>query len=74
MSVEKRKMTFDKRKKYVNHLSVFKQRTKKDDNNELSERIIITARKTGELNLSSKGLSTGIYYFTNIFINLYIIE
>lgn len=62
MSVEKRKINVDKRKKFVNHLAVFKPRTKKDDNNELSERIIITARKTGELNLSSRGLATGEYF------------
>ncbi|XP_072754950.1 leucine-rich repeat-containing protein 40 isoform X2 [Anoplolepis gracilipes] len=37
---------------------VFKQRTKNDDNAELSKSIIIRARKTGRLNLSSKGLST----------------
>ncbi|XP_003700527.2 leucine-rich repeat-containing protein 40 isoform X1 [Megachile rotundata] len=45
-------------KKKVNHLAVFKQRTKTDDNAELSEVIIISARKTGNLNLSSRGLST----------------
>ncbi|KAL6444718.1 hypothetical protein ACFW04_002054 [Cataglyphis niger] len=45
-------------KKKSNHLAVFKQRTKNDDNAELSKSIIIRARKTGQLNLSSKGLST----------------
>ncbi|EFN72743.1 Leucine-rich repeat-containing protein 40 [Camponotus floridanus] len=45
-------------KKKSNHLAVFKQRTRSDDNAELSKSIIIRARKTGQLNLSSKGLST----------------
>ncbi|XP_033338539.2 uncharacterized protein LOC117227426 isoform X1 [Megalopta genalis] len=45
------------RKKH-NHLAVFKQRTKNDDNAELSEVNIISARNTGNLNLSSKGLYT----------------
>ncbi|XP_076278616.1 leucine-rich repeat-containing protein 40 isoform X1 [Lasioglossum baleicum] len=45
-------------KKNINHLAVFKQRTKNDDNAELSEVNIIAARKSGVLNLSSKGLST----------------
>ncbi|CAL7952317.1 unnamed protein product [Xylocopa violacea] len=45
-------------KKRVNHLAVFKQRTKHDDNAELSEIIILSARKTGNLNLSSRGLYT----------------
>lgn len=47
-------------KKKVNHLAVFKQRTKNDDNAELSDVVIISARKTGHLNLSSRGLYTGI--------------
>lgn len=47
-------------KKKVNHFAVFKQRTKNDDNAELSEIIIISARKSGNLNLSSRGLYTGI--------------
>ncbi|XP_012055191.1 PREDICTED: leucine-rich repeat-containing protein 40-like [Atta cephalotes] len=47
----------DVRKK-ANHLAIFKRRTKNEDNNELSRSIIIGARKTGQLNLSSKGLST----------------
>ncbi|XP_026827400.1 leucine-rich repeat-containing protein 40 isoform X2 [Ooceraea biroi] len=45
-------------RKKVNHLAVFKERTKKDDNAELSRSIIISARKTGRLSLSSRGLST----------------
>ncbi|XP_076239569.1 leucine-rich repeat-containing protein 40 [Calliopsis andreniformis] len=45
-------------KKKVNHLSVFKQRTKNDDNAELSEAVIMSARKSGDLNLSSRGLYT----------------
>ncbi|XP_011061287.1 PREDICTED: leucine-rich repeat-containing protein 40-like [Acromyrmex echinatior] len=45
-------------RKKANHLAVFKRRTKNEDNNELSRSIIIGARKTGQLNLSSKGLST----------------
>lgn len=48
-------------KKKGNHLAVFKQRTRSDDDAELSRSIIIRARKTGQLNLSSKGLSTGIH-------------
>lgn len=48
-------------KKKSNHLAVFKQRTRNDDNAELSTSVIIRARKTGRLNLSSKGLSTGIF-------------
>ncbi|XP_012540763.1 leucine-rich repeat-containing protein 40 isoform X2 [Monomorium pharaonis] len=46
------------RRKKANHLAVFKQRTKNEDNDELSRSLIIGARKTGRLNLSSKGLST----------------
>ncbi|XP_015589721.1 leucine-rich repeat-containing protein 40 isoform X1 [Cephus cinctus] len=42
----------------INHRSVFKPRTKNDDNAELSEDMVISARKTGQLNLSTKGLST----------------
>ncbi|XP_029177180.1 leucine-rich repeat-containing protein 40-like [Nylanderia fulva] len=45
-------------KKRSNSLAVFKQRTKNDDNAELSTSVIIRARKTGRLNLSSKGLAT----------------
>ncbi|KOX78634.1 Leucine-rich repeat-containing protein 40 [Melipona quadrifasciata] len=41
-------------KKKANHLAVFKKRTKNDDNAELSD--IISARKSGNLNLSSRGL------------------
>lgn len=48
-------------KKKGNRSAVFKQRTKNDDNAELSKSVIIRARKTGQLNLSSKGLSTGIH-------------
>lgn len=47
-------------KKKINHKAVFKRRTKKDDNAELSKGIIVSARKTGQLNLSSRGMSTGI--------------
>lgn len=47
-------------KKKVYHSAVFKKRTKNDDNAELSEVIIISARKNGNLNLSSRGLFTGI--------------
>lgn len=47
-------------KRKVNHLAVFKQRTKNDDDDELSGSVVVSARKTGILNLSSKGLSTGI--------------
>ncbi|XP_020285649.1 leucine-rich repeat-containing protein 40-like [Pseudomyrmex gracilis] len=45
-------------KKRVNHRAVFKRRTKTDDNDELSKSVIVSARKTGHLNLSSRGLST----------------
>ena len=45
-------------KKKVDHLAIFKQRTKTDDNAEMSEVTIISARKTGNLNLSSRGLFT----------------
>uniref|UniRef100_V9IBX9 Leucine-rich repeat-containing protein 40 n=1 Tax=Apis cerana TaxID=7461 RepID=V9IBX9_APICE len=45
-------------KKKVYHSAVFKKRTKNDDNAELSEVIIISARKNGNLNLSSRGLFT----------------
>ncbi|EFN80907.1 Leucine-rich repeat-containing protein 40 [Harpegnathos saltator] len=45
-------------KKKANHLAVFKQRTKNDDDAELSKSAIISARKTGRLNLSSRGLSS----------------
>ncbi|XP_043667723.1 leucine-rich repeat-containing protein 40-like [Vespula pensylvanica] len=45
-----------KSKKKINHCAVFKPRTKNDDNAELSNTMIICARKTGQLNLSSKGL------------------
>ncbi|CAK9797133.1 Leucine-rich repeat-containing protein 40 [Anthophora plagiata] len=45
-------------KRRVNHLAVFKQRTRNDDNAELSENIVLSARKTGNLNLSSRGLFT----------------
>ncbi|XP_017883723.1 leucine-rich repeat-containing protein 40-like [Ceratina calcarata] len=45
-------------KKRINHLAVFKRRTKNDDNAELSEDIILSARKTGNLDLSSRGLFT----------------
>lgn len=46
-------------KKKANHLAIFKQRTKTDDNAEVSDITIISARKTGNLNLSSRGLFTG---------------
>ncbi|XP_043786589.1 leucine-rich repeat-containing protein 40-like [Apis laboriosa] len=45
-------------KKKIHHSAVFKKRTKNDDNAELSEVIIISARKNGNLNLSSRGLFT----------------
>ncbi|XP_035741438.1 leucine-rich repeat-containing protein 40-like isoform X1 [Vespa mandarinia] len=47
-----------KSKKKFNHCAVFKQRTKNDDNAELSNSMILCARKTGQLNLSSRGLFT----------------
>lgn len=64
-------MSVQGKKKYVNHLALFKLRTKKDDNNELPERIIINARKSGELNLTSKGLATGEIIINNYYIIKY---
>lgn len=55
-----------KSKKKINHCAVFKQRTKNDDNAELSNSMIICARKTGQLSLSSRGLFTGIYIKTRL--------
>lgn len=46
--------------KKINHCAVFKPRTKNEDNAELTNSIIISARKTGQLNLSSRGLFSGI--------------
>lgn len=46
-------------RKKINRSAVFKQRTKNDDNAELSKSVVISARKSGRLNLSSRGLSTG---------------
>ncbi|KAG7207977.1 hypothetical protein KM043_009557 [Ampulex compressa] len=45
-------------RKKINHSSVFKPRTKDEDDAELSEAVVLLARKTGQLNLSSKGLFT----------------
>ncbi|XP_014470905.1 PREDICTED: leucine-rich repeat-containing protein 40-like [Dinoponera quadriceps] len=45
-------------KKKINHLAVFKQRTKNDDDAELSKSSIVSARKNGRLNLSSRGLAS----------------
>lgn len=47
------------RKRIVNHRAVFKQRTKTDDNQELSFELIIATRKTGQLDLSGRGLTSG---------------
>ncbi|KAK2578307.1 hypothetical protein KPH14_002583 [Odynerus spinipes] len=47
--------------KKIHHCAVFKPRTKNDDNAELSNSMIISARKTGQLNLSSRGLFTGMF-------------
>ncbi|XP_046614676.1 leucine-rich repeat-containing protein 40-like isoform X1 [Neodiprion virginianus] len=41
-----------------NYRAVFKSRTQKDDDTELSESDIISARTSGQLNLSAKGLSS----------------
>ncbi|XP_066582392.1 leucine-rich repeat-containing protein 40-like [Prorops nasuta] len=43
-------------KKKINHRTLFKKRTQNDDNEELTHKVIISARKTGNLNLSSKGI------------------
>lgn len=38
---------------------VFHKREKSEDNNELSEKLLKLAKKTGSLNLSGRGLATG---------------
>ncbi|XP_011312229.1 leucine-rich repeat-containing protein 40 isoform X2 [Fopius arisanus] len=45
-------------RKRVNHRALFRPRSQKDDDDEVSHRIIIDARRSGELNLSGKGLAT----------------
>ncbi|XP_043269579.1 leucine-rich repeat-containing protein 40-like isoform X1 [Venturia canescens] len=45
-------------KRNVNHRALFKPRTKREDDDELSYRLVISARKTGKLNLASRGLAT----------------
>ena len=50
-------------KKLLNHRALFKKRTKNDDDVELSYTIIIEARKSGQLNLSSRGLASGMFIF-----------
>lgn len=45
----------------MNHNAVFKQRTQKDDNDELSFELIISTRKSGQLDMSGRGLAAGIY-------------
>lgn len=47
------------RRRIVNHKAVFKARTPKEDNDELSQELIIAARKSGTLDLSKRGLHTG---------------
>ncbi|XP_012257717.2 leucine-rich repeat-containing protein 40-like [Athalia rosae] len=42
----------------ANHRSLFKPRTRKEDDDELTESVVISARKSGQLNLSAKGLSS----------------
>lgn len=56
-------------KKKINHAAVFKPRTKNEDNAELSEEIILAARKSGNLNLSSRGLSTGTMVSCDVIVN-----
>ena len=51
------------RSRIINSQSVFRQRTKNDDNSELSSEIVIGARRTGKLCLASRGLATGIIYY-----------
>ncbi|XP_014205804.1 leucine-rich repeat-containing protein 40-like [Copidosoma floridanum] len=47
------------RRKINNHLgSVFRARTRSDDNSELSAELVVNARKSGKLCLSSRGLSS----------------
>ena len=46
-------------KRKINNLSVFRPRTRSDDNSELSLDIVLSARKTGKLSLTSRGLSSG---------------
>lgn len=51
-------MSVKKIKKF-NNAAIFKKRTTNDDNIELTHTIVVNARKTGELNFSSRGLSSG---------------
>lgn len=45
---------------FVNKLdAVFQQQT--DDDKYLTKRVVLYSRKTGQLNLSGKGLATGMY-------------
>ncbi|XP_043465463.1 leucine-rich repeat-containing protein 40-like isoform X2 [Leptopilina heterotoma] len=45
------------RKRIANHKALFKQRTQKDDNDELSFELIISTRKSGQLDMSGRGLA-----------------
>ncbi|XP_033226281.1 leucine-rich repeat-containing protein 40-like isoform X2 [Belonocnema kinseyi] len=44
------------RQRIANHRAIFKPRTKKEDNDELSFDLILSARKTGHLSLTGRGL------------------
>lgn len=70
-----------KSKRIANHRALFKPRTKTDDDDELSYRLIMTARKTGKLNLVSRGLATGtfnycvtiqLYFFPTFYSNIHL--
>ena len=49
------------RQKVTNRQAVFKPRTTKDDNDELSLELIISARKSGQLSLTGRGMASGKY-------------
>lgn len=56
-----------RRLKTQNLNPVFHRRTETEDKNELSATLINNSRKTGMLNLSSKGLSSGEILITVCF-------
>lgn len=48
---------------FINNLdAVFKQQQQTDDDKYMTKRIILHARRTGQLNLSGKGLANGKYF------------
>lgn len=48
------------RRKLLN--PVFHLQTKQEDDNQLTKGMIKVVRRTGQLNLSGRGLGTGIYF------------